>query len=937
MFYKKIFFFGFLSFYFFSYSQTHDAKIIDKVYGKTGAHVSDLSLIIIKKLFELIAITDTYQQMSASQKTAAWLKTKIEDEEKSVNNDSYNNDLQIYRLKILTLQKEHFERMARLYLQNMSQPKKIYGWIKEQAAFLWCSIVSLFRKKIPIITQLKSALISYTEIELEEICIDHEAILLLLVGQNIHPIPLLIRFWDFPPHRHILLNGAKKYHTGARAQSELIDIAGDAAGDASGLASGLVEGTTAEVEEATAALEKTETSFMESLNPTITDTADLSPAEEAQSLASFEEETMPLWQSITKWTDGTVRNIRKLDPAAKDMVTPADSFSTSVNAITTNEADLAAEQEAALQELAAAQKAAEDASKSKFVRSLNAFSQKVNSTINPLERACQTAEKMEQGVFKITAILQKTYNTIFLKTGMGQLKDFFSNSAVGTYFKENAVVKFLGKGLNYISKPTKYVFNLAKKCTFTNVFRAMMARTSGKMMISMIEQTEISMGSQMVASWQSAADALVFNALSQQRTTLSQQLNTFFTQLNTYQQSQMTALSNKFSASTALIAANFSTSTDPSSGKTVIQGLLPTLLSVEQTFISQQFLNAMQKSVFLTNPMQDDQLFAYAACFAKNQNSMNPITPWYNIFRVGNWEFSSVDYSLMQKNPITSFVQYTTVPCTSTTYPKGDPTLIEQNSIFAEYIPAASYLADGTESYTIKIDFTLLAEPETPFVLGVMFNKARWISGVTDFHNQYRFLCIYTTQNQPKNTMNVGFSETFYQTATDMADDQLADTTSITQNPVGSVQQNAQSPLFQIFSTNQMALETMAQNNNAAFIANPLAQIPALTVGNRYRFLITTQSNKVFLSIFTMKTGAMIFPMQSTPSPATSESSTASAVTEMPYEIDLLSPLTFLYHNIGFVAAGCSAQYIVVEPLDLTYTPEQIASVQNSLPTGGKS
>lgn len=446
------------------------------------------------------------------------------------------------------------------------------------------------------------------------------------------------------------------------------------------------------------------------------------------------------------------------------------------------------------------------------------------------------------------------------------------------------------------------------------------------MMGNLVLQMEIAMGAQMVAAWQSAADALVFAQISQQRTLLMTKLNHFFSQLAVQQQNALAQINANFSAQIAVIASQLCLQTT-STGAVVMSGLLPTLFAVEQSFITQALIKATVKSVFLLNPLSDDQLFyespmvAQKVIFSHTPFSSNGLsTTWYNPYRSGNWQFCSADYSGITQGLITSFVQYTAQPFTSSAYPQGDPVFAVQNSIFAEYIPAAQYNKQSEESYTISVACTLLSEPYTPFMMGIMFNGARWISGVLDLHHQHRLFCIYTLPNQQPGTYSVGFAETFYQNQGQMnlTQDQLGD-----QNIAGL---NAIWPAYQILSPQIKTLAAMAKGAAATPVSNPLATIPALPIGTPYIFTIETQPTQVTLTISTPD-GKILYPAGET---ATNLATQLS----LPNQIQNLNGLIYLYHNIGFTAPGCSAQFCLKQPADLCFSESQIKTIEASLNKG---
>lgn len=885
-----------------SLKNNQKVEVAISIFEPKGINISKESLIFIQDFFSLLSTATPYEQMIACKKAALILKKEIELKEIELKaDDLFNLPLGLHKLWIATVQKEHFEQCARIFNQDLSFLEKLYGFFQAKLNSIWCSLISVFIKKTPTIIRITNGLIFYAEIECSEIFIDHESTLLFLINQNKQSIPLIIRIWDFPFYRHELLNGIKKFYQGALAQSEVLEsLAEDAGSDVTETATETAA-QEAQASAATQALTKAQADLDKALNP--------------------EDIEQALEQMPTNLSDAFLNTFNKVI-GNKSLVPPIEQseadFTQAINKIEQNESSFLEKAQAAQKATESTQQEYKEFEKSSFERTFNNFSQKVNQAINPLEKAMTATEKMESSFFSLGAKIKKLYDMSFLKTAMGQLRTWINKSTIGKYYATSDSLQTTAHLLSYLGKPTKFIFNYAQKFTLTNIYRAAMAHSVGKMIVSMIEQSELSMGSQIVSSWQSASDALIFVALSEKRSSLIAQQTLFFAQLSKKQETILNEINGAFTSKIATIAQNFSFLPD-SSGNITIQGLLPSLFSSQQSFISQSLITTTIKSLFLTNSFFDDQLFYYAPMAAHLSEGIT----WYNPYRLGNWQFCSIDYSLTTKNPITSFVQYGIQSCISQKNPNGDPEIAIKNSIFAEYIPK-NYFNNLTESYQIVIDCTLLEKPETPFMMGIIFNGARWISGVIDFHHQHRLFCIYSLPGQPKNTMNVGFAETFYKTLTDSADDQLAHSTT------GSIN-NAIGPTYQLFSPSKEALLSLAQANNIPLITNPLAQVATLEIGSCYRFIITTQATQVALSI-EKPDGTLLFPsIEQALSSATNPSSKGQPNN---YQINLLNNLTFLYHNIGFIAAGCSAQFIIQQPTDLVYTKQQIADLNNSLTAG---
>lgn len=252
--------------------------------------------------------------------------------------------------------------------------------------------------------------------------------------------------------------------------------------------------------------------------------------------------------------------------------------------------------------------------------------------------------------------------------------------------------------------------------------------------------------------------------------------------------------------------------------------------------------------------MQIDQMFAQSAlltpeCISPDLQTLIPsLGSWHNVFQSGNWIYYY---------PINGFYQTQQVPLTgATALEKGAQVLY--NSIFREYIPTEK------QNYTIQVQCTLINHaPE--FFVGIIFNNARWISGIPDRYHQHRFAGIFGTNKK------------LYQVCEESSN-----------NPSGT-QPNTAWPVYKIL---QNSSDYMIKNNSITLRSLPTT----------FTFTITT-----------------------TPTAATLQLT-------LPESISRLSPITqtnlnasvFNYHGIGLTAAGCSAQFTIIQPQALTYTSKQV-------------
>jgi hypothetical protein len=1009
--------------------------VAKQVFGPTGVNLSLVSFQFLEDLLLRIMSSTPYEQQCACKKAATVLALEIGKRETSLATADTETKQRIeHNLAILTIQKDHYDRVARLLKKEITVTQKTMGWLKDIITRCIAFILSPLKKYTPPVQKLTDGLVRYTEIERNEILTDHKKTLRLLVCQNKYNVPLIIRFWDYPRHRHRLLNGVKKFQSSAQPQAAaVVDIAAQvgeqgaatleretAAGAIAGVVEGAgeksidvtleetgedfekaweelrnidVEGLAAQAEtadvaevgkvagslekaadqvsatvlqsegtlkEATAVLEATTNTAATQTEASLTHliATQGAPAKEAaikeaaeevgQSITASTEtggtgdQTIGIYEEATKETksaevgeevggdtaQNTSNELTKEEKKALQKAAEAQAKRTAQDAKTANEAATQAEKIAAK----AAKFADQAALKAKA--GLDAYTKSGDDFLKALKavKAARMAEPVDE------AALDAAEASLKEATQANQIafeKSVARGKAADDAAEEAERTAALAQPLRVTAEETKAVAQTAAKTAFGPPKTwAHQAKEFAEMAANMVLQMEISMGAQMVTAWQSAADALTFASLSQQRTLLMTNLNHFFSQLAVQQTNILAKINANFSAQIAVIASQLCLQTT-SAGVAVMSGLLPSLFAVEQSFLTQALIKATVKSVFLLNPMPDDQLF-YESAMATQQvissqklfTSNGLATTWYNPYRSGNWQFCSVDYSGTMKGPVTSFVQYTAQPFT-TSYapngtvinsPHGDPTQAVQNSIFTEYIPPARYNTQSVESYTISVACTLLSEPYEPFMMGIMFNGARWISGVLDLHHQHRLFCIYSLPGQKPGTYNVGFAETFYQNQGQMnqTQDQLSD-----QNIAGL---NAIWPAYQILSPDINALAAVAKSNAAHPITNPLATIPALPIGTPYIFTIETQPNQVTLTISTSD-GKILYPAGETAGALNSEVSLSN-------QIQNLEGLTFLYHNIGFTAPGCSAQFCLRKPTDLCFSESQIKTIQASLDKG---
>ncbi len=971
--------------------QEQTVFVVEKIFGEHGAGLAPVSLIFLEDLFYSLDHTSPYQQMGACKKAAFLLKNELHEQHLYLNNLSQDEKECVeHTVNIMTIQKEHFERCARLFGQNMRWYNFITGWLKNSIDTVYCFFFSIFfeHRQTRIIT-LAHNLVRYTHVERTEILTDHIRSLALLNQHNQNTVPLIIRFWDYPRHRHRLLNNIKKFQSGARpAASVALDIGEEVTADAAiqaGEEAGLEGVLTAQE---AADLATADAQLLEDISPDLEELFGSTQSLTTQPVTAVTTitEKLATVEASTTTEEAALENIETAHEATTQAVTSTrNALSKKLSDIyhyftdtdkqwastkfLNNAIEKVSVFKSTLSPLGQTMQGIDAAEQIVAPTALKAL-ESVKSVASSLGEKCEglysklpwrsavsiadntapaegslAAKEIEifgqdgqAGWEAKIADWDKTQASLVRPLTEDAAADQAAQEAQHTEFlKEYAPLKqqwTKAKIIDALSHPLDSLATGAKtivvtgvktamKLSVRNIYAYLMERAWGKMLVDMIEQCEMMMGAQMATTWQSEDDAKTFTALSQKRNKLIAQFNQFITELSAQRQTALDQINAQYAAAMAQISAQFFL-TPAKDGSYVIQGLLPDLLTKEKQLISNALIASTNKQSFVSNALQDDQFFNLSPMIAP---SGNPMPQWYNPYRSGNWEFCSADYSMATQSAVTSFIQYLLQPCSSQNFPNGDPSLVLQNMIFTEYIPPVQKNSSGVESYTITIECILLSQPTTPFILGIVFNGARWISGITDLHNQHRLFCVYTSPSQAQDTYNVGFAETVYLVPNFF---NATDTPVTKANVPGGV--NALSPAFQLFCPDQLTSLTSSTHTLFNPIPNPLSTIPALQVGVPYTFTIQTQPTSVTVTI-TKKDGTQIFPNSSAPSTQTTTQTAGISSNQ----ISLLNGITYLYHNIGFISAGCSAQFIIKSPADLTYTQDQIKQIENALTSGTSS
>lgn len=284
--------------------------------------------------------------------------------------------------------------------------------------------------------------------------------------------------------------------------------------------------------------------------------------------------------------------------------------------------------------------------------------------------------------------------------------------------------------------------------------------------------------------------------------------------------------------------------------------------------ISKLELDYLYKNISMSQPQQNyifnqiefDQLFT--------QGTM--LTPegmlWKNPFSVGDWEYEK------ESN---SFWQYQSSPLfNSIKDDDGKASLsslqAENNAIFTEYNnSAASYAIAGSISL-YHIDY--------PFFAGIIFNKARWISGDFESIRKCRMIAIYGSS---ANDIGVYFAQQYTMSA-----EQLKATNS--QDPI-------QTPLQQIIN-NKVDKQINLPNDTFANLHNE----PTI-----FNYEITNAPTTVSVKLWIADQEPMTFTVNN------------------------LDSSLYRYHGVGFICPSAVAQFTITQPQDLIFTVQAISNYKD--------
>lgn len=391
-------------------------------------------------------------------------------------------------------------------------------------------------------------------------------------------------------------------------------------------------------------------------------------------------------------------------------------------------------------------------------------------------------------------------------------------------------------------------------------------------MQAMLRDMAVMMGSQMAGNLANQAVSTQFDdmtkALTTSQTNITDTITTFTAQVQAEQSSSLKSTFHFFTQANTNIENLF----------TQQQASLTQMDDYLQSNVSQQ---GQTQSLYLQNPTKYDQVFTLATMY----------TPagavWKNLFPVGSWEYDQ---------DADAFLQMTTMPMMQndgTGTPTADKAI--NNSIFTEWF-------SRSPSYEIECEITLY-EVSYPFFAGLIFNKARWVSGDLARLQQYRLFGLYGISNSAAQLYAV---DAYIQTpGVPAVAGTLATATAAAVPAIAEVLPVWNYPFAQILAGDGVLKTpvpaTVLQNLNVESVV--------------FRLKVKTSPGKIQVKFW--------------PIPGT-EPVKFTTITAKNKNL-------YLYHGIGFMAPGCMAQFKLLKPTSLLFSSDAQAAFQTQVQTWIKS
>ncbi len=368
-------------------------------------------------------------------------------------------------------------------------------------------------------------------------------------------------------------------------------------------------------------------------------------------------------------------------------------------------------------------------------------------------------------------------------------------------------------------------------------------------LVDLALQMSVFTGESFAESLFSAEDKKEYNQIKQDLISLQQSFSTFQTQLAQSSKVLITTQSTAYLQKLQYLSSQITAAT--------------TQLNQEITYLSRSINLDLPQSTYVSNPVIYDQVF-------KASSMLTPASPftWYNLYQgPGDWEYDAATGSFVQRKRI----PWEAATTADALY-RG-----MQNSIFTEFIT-------GTHPYTIEIELTLISANPS-FFAGILFNKARWLSGSSERMYQYRLLGLYGSGTENNRSVELKFGQSSITTAQG----------TVTVTPA----------LATIINPTTQALYMLNPKTLQALGKDPLS------------FVITITNDLLTIGIiFAQRIDNELQQLYTT-----------QVTTMDPHQSQML----FWYHGIGFMAPGCQASFKIIQPAALTYTEQQRENFQKSL------
>jgi hypothetical protein len=397
---------------------------------------------------------------------------------------------------------------------------------------------------------------------------------------------------------------------------------------------------------------------------------------------------------------------------------------------------------------------------------------------------------------------------------------------------------------------------------------------------NMLKDMALMMGAQVGASVANQDITKEFSdtskAVQADQSILNNATNNFFTNISTAQKNQMNNISAIFSGANSQIATIANQQQQQAQDA---QSYIQSVTSLQQPSIN-----------YLDNPILYDQLFTNGTMYTPKGQI------WKNVFQIGDWEFDESD---------SSFWQYKNIPFIS----KETNTIQDafKNLIFTEW--------NTHQPYEIICDITLY-KVSYPFYVGIVFNKARWVSGDTYGLQKYRTLGIYGDANKK---ISLCFAE---QKIPPQAKKSTTTATAPTTVPlpITPLEQIYQNQGIQNSTINQKAFNNL-QNNKVTF------HIKIKPGPNTIMYKVWGANSPEPSKYTTISTSTT--PTTNTASSTSINSNNLLTVSDG--SGDSITYLAanyndiYLYHGIGFLSSGAVAQFKLKTPTNILFTEKNLS------------